>query len=174
MKRAASEHIGNLQQSCLNAGLRFLAYRPRSEAEMRGRLKKRGYAEAEIEKTVEHLKKINLLDDAAFAEYWKTNRAEHRPRGQRLLTAELRQKGLERDVIQAAVENVDDFAGAYQAAQRKARSCQGLDYPQFRRKLGDFLQRRGFDFGVTQRTVKRLWEEQRSEAAGDEASEPEN
>jgi regulatory protein len=171
MKKSAGELKGDPFQVCLNASLGFLAFRPRSEAEMRERLRKKGFGEGEIEKTIAHLKKINLLDDAAFAAYWKENRAEHRPRGQRLLKAELRQKGLEREVIEVAVEDVDDAAGAYRAAQRKARSLRGVDYLEFRSKLGRFLQRRGFDFAISQRTVKQLWEEKNGVVADEDGNQ---
>jgi len=158
------------KQRCLNSGLRFLAYRPRSEAETRERLKKKGFAEGEIEKSIEHLKRLDLLNDAAFARYWKENRDSFKPRGQRLLKAELRQKGLAAPVIEAAVETTDEEEGAYRAAARKAVSLSALEFPEFRRRLGSFLQRRGFDFAVSNRAVKRLWEERTAAADEGEAA----
>ena len=86
-------------QRCLNAAFQFLSYRPRSEAETRERLKQRGYEDEEIEKVVAQLKRLDLLDDAAFAEFWKENRNSFRPRSQRMLKMELRRKGVESEVI---------------------------------------------------------------------------
>jgi hypothetical protein len=34
-----------------------------------------------------------------------------------------------------------------------------LPYPEFRRRLGDFLRRRGFDSATVRRTAKRLWQD---------------
>jgi hypothetical protein len=34
-----------------------------------------------------------------------------------------------------------------------------LPYPEFRRRLGDFLRRRGFDTETARRTVERLWQD---------------
>lgn len=150
-------------QRCLNSALRFLAYRPRSEGETRERLKKKGYSGEDIEKTVARLRELALLDDAAFAQYWKENRSAFKPRGQRLLKVELRHKGLEREVIDQAVQGLDDKAGAYQAAVGKARSLGGADFAEFRRKLGGYLQRRGFDYTTVSSTVKRLWLEKHGE-----------
>jgi regulatory protein len=144
---------------CLNAAFQFLSVRPRSQSEMMQRLTRRGYAETEIEETVVKLKSLNLLDDTAFAEYWKENRASFRPRSQRMVSLELRRKGIESEVVKAAVSGIDETANAYQAAITKARSIPVADYQIFRKRLSGFLQRRGFGYGVIKTTVKQVWQE---------------
>jgi regulatory protein len=155
-------------QRCLNAALRFLASRPRSEKETMERLKLKGYGEAEIEKALSHLRELNLLNDVAFAEYWKENRDSFKPRGQRLIKLELRRKGLDSQVINEAVADMDESEAAYRAAASKARSLTGLDFQVFRQKLGAYLQRRGFDFAVINRVVRRVWEEKTGDSSGGE------
>jgi regulatory protein len=144
---------------CLNAAYQFLSARPRSQNEIVQRLKKRGFGQADIESTVQKLRQLKLVDDEAFAEYWQENRTAFRPRSQRALKVELRQKGVATELIQAAVEKVDESEGAYQAAAAKARRMATLDYREFRQKLGGFLQRRGFSYGIIKTTVKRVWQE---------------
>jgi regulatory protein len=146
-------------QKCLNAAFQFLSYRPRSEAETKIRLQRRGYTDEEIERVIAQLKRLNLIDDAAFAEYWKENRSSFRPRGQRMLKSELRQKGVEREVIDEAVGNVDERDNACRAARLKARTIPAGDFQIFRQKLGGYLQRRGFGYGVINSVVKQAWEE---------------
>jgi regulatory protein len=146
-------------QRCLNTAFQFLSYRPRSESETRARLQKRGYENEEIEKTIAHLKSSRLLDDAAFAEFWKENRNSCRPRGQRLLKQELRRKGVESEVIDEAVADVDEADNAYRAAASKARTLSLEDYQIFRQRLGGYLQRRGFSYGAINNAVKQVWEE---------------
>jgi regulatory protein len=80
-------------QKCLNAALRFLATRPRSEDEIRQRLLKHGFESACREKAIARLKEQGLVDDEAFARYWKDNRQAFRPRSRRLTTLELQRKG---------------------------------------------------------------------------------
>jgi regulatory protein len=165
-------------QRCLNAAFQFLSFRPRSEAETRIRLKRRGYEEAEIERVLAQLKRLNLIDDTAFAEFWKENRGNFRPRSRRALKSELRQKGVESEVIDQAVENVDEKQNAYRAAVSKARTLPADDYQVFRRKLGSYLQRRGFSYGVINNIVKQTWEERTGSAQigidiPDEADVPE-
>jgi regulatory protein len=146
---------------CLSAALRFLSYRPRAEAELRGRLKQLGFDTVSVENVILKLKEQGLVDDAAFARFWQENRVSFRPRSQALTSLELRRKGVAGDVIAAAVSGVGDEDSAYRAAQGKARllAQSQSEYEAFRRRLGDYLRRRGFNFGVIARTVERLWQE---------------
>ena len=147
-------------QRCLNAAIRFLGYRPRSEAEIRQRLLKRGYDNPNIEKAVARLKEQGLVDDAAFARFWIDNRESFSPRSRRLTRLELQRKGLDIDVIEQVVSEVDDSDSAYRAALSKARRLSPTDYQVFRRRLGQYLGRRGFDYEVIKETVERVWKEQ--------------
>ena len=72
---------------------------------------------------------------------------------------ELRQKGLQPDVIDAALEEVDEVANAYRAGARRAErwlQADGITAGEFRTKMWGFLQRRGFSSGVCRDTVERL------------------
>jgi regulatory protein len=147
-----------------DAALRFLAVRPRSEREIRDRLARHEFAPQIVDGVIERLRQLDLVDDAAFAEYWIEQRQAHRPRGGRLLKHELRLKGVNVDVVTAALPaDEDEEVGAYQAAQRKATSLRLLDERTFRQRLGAFLQRRGFSYETSRTVVKRLWNELHSE-----------
>jgi regulatory protein len=146
-------------QRCLNSAFRFLSYRPRSQSEIKERLSRAGYQIEDIEKVISKLKELNLVDDFAFAEYWKDNRNSFRPRSQRIVRSELRRKGVEPDVIQDVVEKIDDAENAYRVAVVRARVLPTEDFRVFREKLSGFLQRRGFDYSVTNKVIKRVWEE---------------
>jgi len=148
---------------CYDAALRFLGARPRSEREIRDRLAKHEFAQPMIDATIERLRRIGLVDDTAFAEYWVEQRQTHRPRGGRLLKQELRAKGVDAEVVAAALPADDDEHGAYQAAVRKAQSLRTMDERTFRQRLGGFLQRRGFDYETTRTAVNRLWTESSQE-----------
>ena len=144
---------------CLNAATRFLGYRPRSEAELRKRLTQHGFQNDTIEAVIKRLREQNLVDDIAFAQFWKENRETFSPRSQWLTGLELRRKGVSDDIISMVVSDIDDDDSAYQAALSRGRRLPLSDYPLFRRRLGDFLKRRGFSYGVIARTVQRLWQE---------------
>jgi regulatory protein len=143
----------------LNIAYRFLSYRPRSEAEMKDRLHRRGFEDSKIEIIINKLKEQNLLDDIAFARFWKENRDTFRHCSQRLTRLELKKKGVADEIIKEVTDDLNDIDSAYQAALPKARRLSGEDYEVFRRRLGDYLKRRGFGYTVTKQTVKRIWQE---------------
>jgi len=150
---------GNQLERCFKAATRYLGYRPRSEPELRERLRRRGFSADDIGAVIAKLKRLRLVDDAAFAEFWKYNRESYSPRSKALTRLELRQKGIAEDIIDLAVATIDDEDSAYRAAMSKARSLSRSDYESFRRRLGGYLQRRGFNYGVIERTIKRVWQE---------------
>ncbi len=144
---------------CLNAAYNCLSYRARSEYEVRERLRRRGFAPDCIESVLAKLREQNLIDDAAFARFWKESREAFSPRSHRLTRMELRQKGVPGNIIEQVVEGVDDEDNAYRAALSKTRRWPRSDYREFRRRLGGYLRRRGFDYEALNRTVERVWRE---------------
>ena len=144
---------------CLNAASHYLGYRPRSESEVRGKLQQRGFDGDCIEAVLAKLKEQGLVDDVAFAQFWKDNRESFSPRSQWLTKLELRRKGVVSDIIDRVVDAVDDGDSAYRAALSKARLWPLSDYQSFRRRLGEYLKRRGFNYEVINHTVERVWQE---------------
>ena len=152
---ARSDHF----HRCLNAANHYLSYRPRSESELRERLHQRGFNGDSVEVVLAKLKEQGLVDDMAFAQFWKDNRESFSPRSQWLTKLELRRKGVANNIIDQIADTIDDEDSAYRAAQSKAHSLSLSDYQSFRRRLGDYLKRRGFGYGVINHTVERLWQE---------------
>ena len=108
---------------------------------------------------VAKLKEQRFLDDVAFAQQWAENRGTHSPRSRTMVRSELRLKGVAPEIAQTAVEDLDDAEAAYQAGSRRSLRIKTADYQEFRRRLWDFLRRRGFSYDVTSRAVERLWRE---------------
>jgi regulatory protein len=146
-------------QRCLNAAIRYLEYRPRSEAEIRKRLQRHGFDNDCTEKTLARLKEQGLVDDTVFARFWKDNREAFSPRSRRLTKLELRRKGLNSDIVELVVSEVDDSDSAYRAAINRAHRLPLADYQDFRRRLGEHLGRRGFSYDVISETIERVWKE---------------
>ncbi len=149
------------EEKAYQRALNFLSYRPRAEAEIRRNLRKHDTPEELIETVLERLRRNRLVDDEAFARAWVENRCEFRPRGRRALRSELRQKGLEDQVIAEALEELDEENLAYKAAKQKARAYRQLEWPEFRKKMLGFLSRRGFNYSIAAPAVERVWVEER-------------
>ena len=152
---ARSDHF----HRCLNAATHYLSYRPRSESELRERLYRRGFGDDSVEAVIAKLKEQGLVDDTAFAQFWKDNRESFSPRSQWLTRLELRRKGVAEEIIAQVADVIDDDASAYRAALRKTRSLSLSDYQSFRRRLGGYLRRRGFSYRVINYTVELMWQE---------------
>ena len=138
----------------VDRAVRFLAYRPRSVAEVRRNLVDKKTPEPVIDAAIERLQRLGYLDDHAFAAYWVENRNQFKPLSPRALRYELRQKGLADAVISAALENVDGQASAYRAVQSQVRRYRQKSRQEFRQKIGAFLQRRGFGYDVIHDVVE--------------------
>lgn len=162
-EKIASLQAEDAQERALQQALLFLSYRARSEKEIRQNLLKHEFSEEVIETTLEKLRGSRLANDNEFARVWVENRSTFRPRSRRVLTMELRQKGLDEETALAAVSNVDDNALAYESALKRANRLTGLEWGEFRKKLSDYLARRGFPYSVIAPVVTRIWNEAHTE-----------
>jgi len=151
------------RERALQQALLFLSYRTRSESEIRRNLQKHEIPETIIEETLERLRRDRLANDDQFARAWVENRSTFRPRSRRMLALELRQKGLNDEAAKSALEDVDDEALAFEAAQKRAPRLKGLEWSEFRTKLSGFLARRGFSYSVIAPVVTRIWNEAHEE-----------
>ena len=150
------------------AAQRYLAYRPRSESEVRKRLTGRFPPEI-VDSVIGDLVERGLADDAGFAELWADSRSRLNPRSASAIRRELISKGVARDLAEHAVRDVDDVDAAYAAGSKHARRLSQSDSQTFRRRLWGYLRRRGFSSSVSRGTIDRLWDE-RQEGPGNSDS----
>ena len=146
-------------QRCLNAAAYYLGYRPRSESELRERLARRGFDTESIGAVLVRLKELGLVDDMEFARFWRDNRQAFSPRSGSMTRLELRRKGVAEEIIGEVLSTLSDEDGAYRAALSRARRLSMSDYQTFRRRLGEYLKRRGYGYGVITNAVEQLWRE---------------
>lgn len=130
--------------------LQYLAFRPRSEAELRRYLAEQGFSATVVDEIISRLSAVALVDDQDFSRFWVDNRARFRPRGKRALVAELRQKGIAPADAEAALADYDETAAGWALAREQARRLAHLPPDQFRRRLSDRLARRGFSYDLIQ------------------------
>jgi regulatory protein len=143
---------------CYDAALHFLEFRARSEEELkRHLLSKRKFEAESVERTVEKLKEVRLIDDKSFAESWTRDRLTFKPRSRLMIQRELLLKGVDKETVGAVTGDIDDGESAYQAGLKKARLLKNVEYPEFYRKLAAYLGRRGYGGEAVNGAVKRLW-----------------
>jgi regulatory protein len=160
----SDEKIAQMQaqdrgEKAYQKALNLLNRRPRSEAEIAQKLKEKSVSEDESSETLARLRRSGLVDDARFAQEWVENRSDFRPRSRKALAFELRQKGVDQQIIEQSLEQLDEEQMAYDVAVKQARKLKDLDWPAFRQKMTAFLIRRGFDYEVSASTIQRVWSE---------------
>lgn len=148
------------QQLVYDKAVGFLAFRPRSEAEMRRYLRDKGVDEAQAAVVLDKLRAAGYVDDRAFARWWVENRTQFNPRGAFALRQELRLKGIAEALIAEAIaENQPDAEGTIErVAATRARRLAGEERTAFRRKLSSFLLRRGFAYEDIAPVVEKWWQ----------------
>ncbi len=149
-------------QRAVDRALNYLSFRPRSREEVRRYLRRKETPPELIESVLARLDRLDLVNDRDFASFWVETREQFSPRGAHALKNELRMKGVAREVADAVVDDEKDEERALQAGRKKALSLvriPGIDYATFRTRLGSFLQRRGFGYEISTRTVRALWKE---------------
>ncbi len=156
-KKIEQLQVEDARERAFQQAMLFLSYRARSESEIRQNLIKHEIPESVIDLTLERLRQDGLANDNEFAQAWVENRSTFRPRSRRMLAMELRQKGLDDESMQSALKNVDDEPLAYEAAQKRATRFKDLEWSEFRKKLSEFLARRGFSYAVIAPVVTRIW-----------------
>lgn len=147
-------------EKAFNMALNFLSFRPRSRREIEDYFRRRKLDADVGSAVVERLVRIGVLDDREFARFWVENRQAFRPRGTRALKAELRQKGIESEIIEDALADLgDEEETAYIAGMKKMRSYNTADEREFFRKMLGFLQRRGFPYAPAAAAARRIYRE---------------
>lgn len=137
--------------------VRWLTAGDLAEAELGRRLGRLGLDTAAIADVTRKLRRLGFLDDAAFARRFVARGRRGRPLGERRLKFELQHKGVDRALIDAAVDearsNEDDLT-----VLRRHLSERPPELPDLAalRRTVDRLQRRGFRFEHIRQVLKEL------------------
>src|SRR3972149_11704227 len=152
-------------EKLLNKTYRFLSYRPRSEKEVIEYLKKKSFfskitedkerqdLEQVINSVVKKLKEQKFLDDREFAKWWIEQRSKVKPKALKFIIFELKQKGIEKDLIEEVLESkefeiVSDFDKAFKLAQKRINRYRGETPKKAYEKMARFLASKGFDYDI--------------------------
>jgi regulatory protein len=137
--------------------LRLLDHQPRTRAELAQALARRGVPADAAAAVLDRFTEVGLIDDAAFAAAWVDSRHAGRGLGRRALSAELRRRGVDNEIVRDAVETVsadDEEAAARTLVERRLRSMSSLSPETRLRRLVGMLARKGFSQGLAHKVVR--------------------
>ena len=142
------------------AAFRLLSARAYSCAQMRERLRRRGFQAPVVEQTLIELRRLNLVDDRDYALRFVQERMRIRPAGRALLCRDLKNRGIDaataEDVLDEAFEGVDPEAVALDLLRARRRRYDGVDRRKALSRMHGFLGRRGFG-AVAREAAERAW-----------------
>ncbi|CAL9402010.1 Regulatory protein RecX [Streptomyces sp. enrichment culture] len=143
--------------------LRLLTGTPRTRKQLADALRKRQIPDDAAEEVLSRFEEVGLIDDSAFADAWVESRHHGRGLGRGALARELRTKGVDPALVDAAVSQLDseqEEATARELVDRKLRSTRGLDRDKRLRRLAGMLARKGYPEGMALRIVRQALEEE--------------
>ncbi|MET9462284.1 recombination regulator RecX [Streptomyces canus] len=153
--------------------LRLLTGTPRTRKQLADALRKREIPDDAAEEVLSRFEEVGLINDGAFADAWVESRHHGRGLARRALAQELRTKGVDSTLIDAAVSQLDsdqEETTARELIDRKLRATRGLDRDKRLRRLAGMLARKGYSEGMALRVVRQALEEEgeETEFLGDE------
>lgn len=130
----------------------FLGYKPRTEKELRKKLKEKKISEGNIEKTLNVLKDLKYLDDNQYAKMFLEEKLNNNPAGKRLISIKLAEKGIKKEVIDSVMTSQYSEDKEKKKAKelltkylKKVRAKSDMDKKQ---KCYRYLLSRGFDYEI--------------------------
>ena len=134
-------------------GLELLSRKPRTERDLRKALVE-DFQAIDIDRALARLHELGYLDDRAWSDrYVGSPRAQ--VRGRSLLRSELKARGVSDEVVAETLDGRDELAAAIETAAKRVRSLRSIeDEERRKRRLYDFLRRRGFADDVCRRAME--------------------
>lgn len=138
----------------------LLKYRPRTEEELRDRLREKDYSPEVREDVVDWALKKDLVDDKLFAEYFVEDRLQNKPMGSSGLYKELLDHGVDREIAKEVLNEktsskTEEDRCRELARKRLSRYAADDVKAKYRKTLG-FLERRGFSKGLANSVLKEI------------------
>lgn len=125
---------------------RYIGHRPRSERQVRDKLRELDYQPDTIDTAIARLTELKLIDDADFARRWIEERARTKGKAPDLLVSELRAKAVSREVAENALaaSGLDEATQAVDVASRLVGKVARYPLAEQGGRLYALLRRRGF------------------------------
>ena len=142
----------------IKAAKRFISYRPRSESEIREKLLIKFSPEL-VERAIDLLKSQNTINDSLFAKFWVEKHINSTYRSSSFIKAALIKKGLDTEIIDEAIEQIDDQHVAYVSARKAIKNFRSNQYQSFINRILRSLIYRGFDYSLSAKIAEELWKE---------------
>lgn len=145
---------GELQKS-FDKTLRFAMTRPRSLKEVKDYFRRKEIDNSLHQNILDRLTKLELLDDQKFAKWWVEQRLEFKHKSKRDITFELRQKGIDTNIIKNVLDDseIDELKIAKELISKKEYKWKRYEESERKQKITQYLAGKGFSWDVISRIL---------------------
>ncbi|MBC7517965.1 MAG: regulatory protein RecX [Microbacteriaceae bacterium] len=156
-RRAAREKAADKRASrAANVSIAALTRRGMSRWELGKTLASRGLEVQEVETELDRLQAVGLIDDSTLADTLVRTQHDRKGLGRSALISELRQRHIDQEHIDAAMQQLDsddELSRATELAVRRAPQLRSLDHETAKRRLNAFLMRKGYASAIVRSAV---------------------
>lgn len=143
-----------------NDALRVIARRKHSARELKQKLLRKKYDSQLLDRVIDHLRSIDLVDDAGFAKAFVRDRLLLRPAGRKSLMNELRKRGVTEsiaaNVLDSLLNNDREYEDAKGIAEKYFLRLQRYDAETQKRRLFGYLMRKGYANSIIQTIMREM------------------
>lgn len=163
--------VANPAAAARDIVLRQLTHSPKSRLQLRQKLIEREIPEDVADSVLDRFEEVKLIDDAEFAQMWVRSRSHYKSLARGALKRELAEKGIDPELAQQALEQVDDATERQQAidlVRKKLRGSMDLsersERDKYTRRWVAMLARKGFNPSVAFEVTSTVIDEYLQEA----------
>jgi regulatory protein len=143
------------------SSLRLISRRMRSEKELVDKLKSKKYDDGIIQRVMESLNKLNLINDQDLTKKFISDTIHlKRPLGKMALKFKLQKLGIDKETaVKGINENLDEETEvklAYDAAEKKLKSLKRYPKEKQKQRIYSFLAQRGFNYSIVKKVMNKL------------------
>ena len=130
----------------------FLSYKPRTEKDVRKKLKEKKISTENIDKIVSFMKQFKYLDDSTFAIQYLEAKLARKPEGKRLIAMKLAGKGVDKEIIGGIIDakynEETEISKARELLEKYYKKVKAKSEVDRKRKCYQHLLSKGFDYEI--------------------------
>lgn len=137
---------------------RFLNYKPRSESEIRKKLKEKKLSPSSIEKVIASLKDLNFLNDEQYAGMYLEEKLRNKPQGKRMISMKLAEKGISKNIIEKTIgekySEETETKKALIVLNKYKKKVKAKTQAEKKQKCFRYLLSKGFEYDIISSVMK--------------------
>lgn len=123
---------------------KLLSFCDRSENEIREKILKKGYSEAECEEAVAFCREYGYIDDVRFANHFVHDSVQIKKLGAYRIRMELKRKGISDEIIEVALSAINDEQEVLKKEMERRFKDADFSDVKIKNKVFGYFSRRGY------------------------------